>query len=290
MPFLKNCSLTFLFIIVFTCSNLFAQNNVPELRVMTYNIRYANDNPGEAWSQRKDKVISMIQLANPDILGVQEALKLQLDDITSVLKYYEVIGVGRDDGKNGGEYSAILFNKEKLNLNKQNTFWLSETPDVPSKGWDAALPRICTWAEFSFKEKKQTFNCFNTHFDHIGINARNNSAQLLLRKIEDLNSKVILTGDFNSNDTSDVYKILTGIKSNDNNFFLIDTRKISKNGCYGSNLTFNDFDKSIIEGNIIDYIFVSKGITVKNHYTLGEKIDNIYPSDHNPVVVDLVLE
>ncbi|GAB6282487.1 MAG: hypothetical protein STSR0008_12330 [Ignavibacterium sp.] len=200
-----------------------------------------------------------------------------------------MIGVGRDDGKNTGEFSAILFNKEKLNVIKQNTFWLSETPEVPSKGWDAALPRICTWAFFSFKGNEQSFYLFNTHFDHIGIQARNNSAKLLLEKIKDTNSKVILTGDFNSNDTSDIYKILNGIKSN-NNFSLIDTRKISRNGCYGSNLTFNDFGKSIIEGNIIDFIFVTPDIQVKNHFTLGEKIDNYFPSDHNPVIVDLEIQ
>lgn len=277
-------------LIIFVNQYSFPQNDFSRLRVMTYNLRYANDNPGEEWSIRKDKVISIIQLANPDILGVQEALKIQLDDLANKLKNYEVIGVGRDDGKNAGEFSAILFNKEKLNVIKQNTFWLSETPDIPSKGWDAALPRICTWAKFNFKGSEKSFYLFNTHFDHIGIQARNNSAQLLLRKIEDLNSKVILTGDFNSNDTSDVYKILTGLKSSNNNFFLVDTRKISQNGCYGSNLTFNDFGKSIIEGNIIDFIFVTKGITVINHYTLGEKIDNYYPSDHNPVIVDLVIQ
>lgn len=277
-------------LIIFVNQYSFPQNELSVLRVMTYNLRYANENPGEEWSKRKDKVISIIELANPDIIGVQEALKIQLDDLISELKNYEVIGVGRDDGKNSGEFSAILFNKKKLNVIKENTFWLSETPDVPSKGWDAALPRICTWAEFNFKGSEKSFYLFNTHFDHIGIQARNNSAKLLLGKIKDTNSKVILTGDFNSNDTSDVYKILTAIKSNDNKFFLIDTRKISKNGCYGSNLTFNDFGKSIIEGSIIDFIFVTPEMQVKNHYTLGEKIDNYFPSDHNPVIVDIEIQ
>lgn len=277
-------------LIIFVNQYSFPQNELSVLRVMTYNLRYANENPGEEWSKRKDKVISIIELANPDIIGVQEALKIQLDDLKSELNNYEVIGVGRDDGKNSGEFSAILFNKKKLNVIKENTFWLSETPDVPSKGWDAALPRICTWAEFNFKGSEKSFYLFNTHFDHIGIQARNNSAKLLLEKIKDTNSKVILTGDFNSNDTSDVYKILTAIKSNDNKFFLIDTRKISKNGCYGSNLTFNDFGKSIIEGNIIDFIFVTPEMQVKNHYTLGEKIDNYFPSDHNPVIVDIEIQ
>lgn len=277
-------------LIIFVNQYSFSQNELSVLRVMTYNLRYANENPGEEWSKRKDKVISIIELANPDIIGVQEALKIQLDDLISELKNYEVIGVGRDDGKNSGEFSAILFNKKKLNVIKENTFWLSETPDVPSKGWDAALPRICTWAEFNFKGSEKSFYLFNTHFDHIGIQARNNSAKLLLGKIKDTNSKVILTGDFNSNDTSDVYKILTAIKSNDNKFFLIDTRKISKNGCYGSNLTFNDFGKSIIEGSIIDFIFVTPEMQVKNHYTLGEKIDNYFPSDHNPVIVDIEIQ
>lgn len=287
----KNCFSIFFLMVSVCCSNLFAQNTVPEIRVMTYNIRYANNNPGEAWSERKDKVISIIQLAKPDILGVQEALKIQLDDLINLLKNYEVIGIGRDDGKDGGEFSAILFDKEKLSVVKHNTFWLSETPDVPSKGWDAAYPRICTWAEFKLKENGQTFYCFNTHFDHIGINARNNSAELILEKISEKKNGIILMGDFNSNDTSYVYKKLTGSAQGENNSFsLIDSKLISENGSYGDNITFNGFGNSIVEGNGIDYIFVSKGFTVKNHYTLGEKIDNHYPSDHMPVLIDLILE
>src|SRR5688572_23652685 len=155
------------------------------LRVMSFNIRYDEPRDGEnAWPNRKKLVATLIRLHQVDLIGVQEALKGQLDDLSELIPEYAWIGVGRTDGKLGGEFSAILFRKNRFAMLETATFWLSETPHIPSKGWDAAFPRIVTWAKFSDKQTQRVFFHFNTHFDHRGTRAREESGRLLLRRID----------------------------------------------------------------------------------------------------------
>ena len=189
--------------IFFTCCMFFiigfcfAQT---EVKVMSYNIRLNVESDGEnKWDFRKDRVANLINYYEPDFIGGQEVTHGQLIDLTDRLPNYSFIGVGRDDGKEKGEYSCIFYKKEKYKLLQQSTFWLSPTPDSISKGWDAAIVRVCTYGLFKDIKTKKQFWVFNTHFDHIGKEARLESSKLIVEQIKRLNTKnypVILSGDF----------------------------------------------------------------------------------------------
>lgn len=253
-----------------------------DLKVMTFNIRLHLDSDKEnSWTHRKPEVLQLLDYYAPEVFGVQEALPLQMKDFESGLSDYDYVGVGRDDGKDKGEYSAIFFNKEKLKLLKSGTFWLSETSAVPSKGWDAALNRICTYALFKNKKGKK-FWVFNTHFDHIGIEARKNSANLILKKIKEFNKNdfpVVLAGDFNLTEDSEPIKMLSDQ--------LKDTFYHSLKKPYGPKGTFTAFDINKVSENRIDYIFV-KDFKVNSYRTINDKRQNLlYPSDHFPILVEL---
>jgi endonuclease/exonuclease/phosphatase family metal-dependent hydrolase len=266
----------------------FPGNNEDYIRVMTYNIRYAGDEKMEginSWNNRKELIASVIRFHKADIVGLQEALKIQLDDLKILFPEFDWVGVGRDDGAEAGEYSAILYNKERFEVLESATFWLSETPGKPSKGWDAALNRIVTWAKFRDKVTGKTFYHFNTHFDHQGEMARLESANLLNNKVAEIAAKnpAIITGDLNFSPDSKGYKILTGGMKN----YLLDSQKISRYGHYGSNITFNDFGKSNEEGNKIDYIFIKNNVEVIQHGVISETFDERFPSDHMPVLAEI---
>lgn len=258
------------------------------IRVMTYNIRYAGDETREgtnSWTNRKQPVASMIRFHRPDILGVQEALKIQLDDLIELLPGYAWIGVGRDDGAAAGEFSAIVFCKERFEILETSTFWLSEMPQQPSKGWDAAYPRVVTWAKIRDRRTGKTAYFFNTHFDHQGERARIGSARLVKDTVVSIagGSPIILTGDFNFRPESKGYQILT--EGEEKGF--TDAQRIARYGHYGSNITFNDFGRSLVEGNKIDYIFVKNAVEVFQHGVISETFQGRYPSDHMPVVADV---
>jgi len=272
-------------LILLFCGNILSQDGV--FRVMSYNIRYAGDEKidGEnAWSKRKEQVSTMIRFHKADIIGLQEALKLQIDDLVQLLPYFEFAGAGRDDGKNKGEFSVILYNKNKFDELDNGTFWLSETPGVPSKGWDAAFPRICSWIKLKQKITGKVFFIFNTHLDHISQGARTNGSGLIIDSIIAKGSgyPVILTGDFNYRQSEDGYKKITGGDSP-----MKDAQFVSKNGHYGSDVTFNNFGKELTPGNKIDYIFVNDKISVIEHGVISEMINKMYPSDHMPVVAEV---
>ena len=172
--------LTFLLL---STSSFLKKNN--DLKILSYNIRYDNPDDGiNKWEKRKGTIINYIKTNAPEIIGMQEVLNNQLIDLQSYLNEYKTVGVGREDGKTKGEYSPILFKTSKLKLIKFDTFWLSETPEKVSKGWDAALERICTYALFEQINTKKQFLVFNTHFDHIGVNARIESVKLILKMIK----------------------------------------------------------------------------------------------------------
>ena len=254
------------------------------ITVMTYNIRYNNPQDGiNAWPNRVKKVGSLIQRYNPDIIGVQEALHDQLLELMNILPEYTFVGVGRDDGKNNGEFSAILFKNNRFGLLQNSTQWLSETPDVPgSKSWDAALPRIVTSARLFDKESKTDLVIFNTHFDHQGIEARQHSADLLLgmvgaaRMLSEV--PVIVMGDFNAERNEKTYETML-LK------YLYDTKPEDDN--IG---TYCGFVAGAIPCKIIDYIFASSEWDLKHYNVIQDKDGKYFPSDHLPVLVQLEIK
>jgi endonuclease/exonuclease/phosphatase family metal-dependent hydrolase len=255
---------------------------------MTFNIRLntASDSLN-AWPYRKDKVSSQVLFHQVHILGVQEALYDQVTDLQQTLKQYQYCGVGRDDGKTKGEYSAIFYDTVRLQLVKTETFWLSLTPGVPgSKSWDAAITRIVTWSEMKDKLNQKKFFVFNTHFDHIGKEARRESAKLLKQKVKDIagNNPVIILGDFNS--TPDDEPIRTLTDALDPNRFT-DSKSISQTPHYGPDGTFNGFTGKEINIAPIDYIFLKGSWNVSQHATLSQTWQGRFSSDHFPVFARL---
>jgi len=247
--------------------------------VMTYNIRYdnPNDNPNH-WDNRKDFLISQLNFYAPDVFGIQEGLINQLKDMDNGLEDYTYFGIGRDHGDERGEFTAIFYNKGNMELLKEGTFWLSTTPEVPSKDWDAALPRICTYGFFKDKENGARFFVFNTHFDHVGMQAREESAQLILQKIKELNPDnhpTVLMGDFNLESYSKGIQLIVQQMK--------DTHVEAGTNAFGPNGTFNRFDFSKPVDKRIDYIFVSNGFKVLKSAILSDSKDLRYPSDHLPV-------
>ena len=259
-----------------------------ELNVMTFNIRYNTNNDSlNAWPYRKDNAASQIKFHNVHILGVQEALYEQVIDLSQSLSQYKYVGVGRDDGIIKGEYSAIFYDTAKLILLGSSTFWLSLTPEIPgSKSWDAAITRIVTWAKFTDIKRNRTFFVFNTHFDHIGKEARRESARLLKQKVKDIagNNPVVITGDFNSKPSEEPIKIIT--ESNDKDKF-IDTKAVSLTPHYGPQGTFNAFTSKEIDNDPIDFIFLKGKWKVLQHATLSQTWGGRFSSDHFPVFTRL---
>jgi endonuclease/exonuclease/phosphatase family metal-dependent hydrolase len=280
-----------LFPLIFMGGNYF--NDSPSvLKVMTFNIRYDNPDDGEnAWKVRKNYVAGIIKNNNVDFVGIQEGLKNQVDYLSRELRDYNRIGIGRDDGKEAGEYSAIFFKAEKFEKLESNTFWLSETPGKPGLGWDAVCNRIVTWGKFKDKKTGKIFYIFNTHFDHMGVLARRNSALLIKRTIDSLCSgePVIITGDFNSSADSEPYRIITA-SGGSHKYFFDNSENISSAKHDGPEGTFTGFDINKDPTGPIDFIFVSKGIKVDSHKTISARFNNHYPSDHFPVLSEVALE
>ncbi len=268
-----------LFFCVVFCSGLLKAQT---LKVMTYNIRLdlASDS-SNAWPHRKALVSDVIRFYEPAIFGVQEALPHQMQYLDSSLPDYSFVGLGRDGGQQG-EFSALFYIESRFSVIEQATFWLSESPNIPGKGWDAAFPRICTHALFLDKETQQKFRVFNLHLDHVGEKARLESIKLVKQRIDKLNSDglpVILMGDFNANPESEVIELVSE--------FLKNTRDLSTFK-YGTVATFNGFRVNETPTQCIDYIFVSQGaFTVEKHAVLNDMKEGRYPSDHFPVFVKL---
>ena len=295
-----------LFILFLATTALFSQ----ELRVATYNLRY--DNPQDSlnnWQYRKNTVAKLIQFHDFDIFGTQEGLKHQLDYLREEMPGYSYIGVGRDDGKEAGEYTAIFYKNDQFELLDKGNFWLSEDTTKPNKGWDAALPRICSWGKFKDNNSGLIFFFFNTHFDHIGTIARNESSKLILRKIEEIagNDPTLLTGDFNVDQHSPSYEVLENSEKLSDAYDMAGLR-------YGADGTFNRFKVNSRTESRIDHIFVTKDFKVVKHGILTDtyqtdikvlkKLENSgtypqnislfenearLPSDHYPVTAVLKL-
>lgn len=263
-----------------TCYSMQAQL----LKIMTYNIRLNLDADAEnSWTNRKEFFTSQIQFYEPDIFGVQEATPNQVSDIATSLSQYVFIGIGRE-GVGKGESSTIYYKKNRFKIVQEGTFWLSETPNEISKGWDAAFNRVCTYALFKDLKTTKLFWVFNTHLDHMGELARTKGIELILSKIRLLNVKndpVIFMGDFNSEPTTER---IIALKKEMN-----DCRDISQQKPFGPSGTFNNFKHNEPVTKLIDYVFVSKNnkFEVRKFAVLSDSKDLKYPSDHLPVYVEL---
>lgn len=271
-----------LFLLLFISNLVMAQN----LRVISYNIRYNNPGDGvNAWPNRSSQVSALLDFYQPDIFGLQEALIGQIQDVHTRLPHMKWLGVGRDDGRDAGEFSPVFYNSEKFTALKHGTFWLSETPDKPGLGWDAACNRVCTWIILKENGSNKKFMVLNTHFDHMGNKAKSESAKLILSKIEELNPKnlpLILTGDFNLTPEEEPISVITTK--------LRDSRLVSIKAPYGPEGTFNAFKFDAPMKARIDYVFVNNPVEVLQYAVLTDSKDQRYPSDHQPVLVDLLLK
>jgi len=258
---------------------------------MSFNIRFDNTGDGKnAWPNRKQMVAQTIRFHKADVVGIQEALHTQILDLQALLPEYDWRGVGRDDGQKKGEFAPIFYKKFSFHAIKTGNFWLSEHPDKPGRGWDAACPRVVTWVEFKDKKSGTIFYFFNTHFDHMGLEARKNSAVLLIKRIDQIDKKIplILSGDFNCTSQDEPYKILiTGLNKKSG---LQNSMDISLYGHYGGTQTFTGFDEVKRPGMIIDFIFVRSVNKVLYHGIIAEKWDNRYASDHYPVYAEIQLK
>ena len=262
-----------LFFVFNSCSN-----TSEKINIMTYNIRLDTENDGiNMWDNRKEGIVSLIKEEDVDILGIQEALPDQIDYLSNQLKKYNYIGEGRNGG-NSGEYSAIYFKSEKISLKEEETFWLSETPRVPSIGWDAAINRIVTLGVFYIKNSKKELIVYNTHFDHIGKVAREKSAIMILNHITKnnyLDKSLVVMGDLNANTDEPTIKILSEK--------LEDAFKM--NPLKDSIGTFNGFDINSKLSDRIDYIF-TKNIKIIDYRHIDKKLPNgLWPSDHLPILI-----
>ena len=304
------------------------QLSAQEMLVGSYNIRYKNRNDsiqGEVWQKRCQVICDQVNFMAPDIFGTQEVLYGQLCDMLKALDGYDYIGIGRDDGKRGGEHEAIFYKKDKLQLLDHGDFWLNETPDKPALGWDAACIRICTWGKFAVKvphdgtrhglfnrrkkEPQQTFYYFNLHMDHVGVVARREAAKLVVARIRNMvqDAPVILTGDFNVDQNDEIYTIFTKSGLLKDSY---DAARIR----FAENGTFNAFKTEYFTTSRIDHVFVSPstyveayGVFTNSYWTPDEDLDNTIkasdapqeisfdtyirrnPSDHYPVFVKLKL-
>ena len=251
--------------IIFFATNLvFAQ----KLIVATYNVRYDNRGDsvaGNGWKQRCPVIADLIRFHDFDIFGTQEAKFNQLQDMQDLLKGYARIGIGRDDGKEAGEFSAIFYKTERFKLLKHGDFWMSTVTGKPNKGWDADLPRICSWGQFQEIKTRHTFYFFNLHMDHIGVVARRESAKLVLDTIKKMagNSPTILTGDFNVDQNNESYTLLN------TSGFVKDSYELSPLK-FALNGTFNSFNINAKTDSRIDHIFLTKNFKVNRYGILTD--------------------
>ena len=256
-----------------------------KIRALSYNIRYENFDDGKnQWDLRKEALINYLKDKSPGIVGMQEVLHSQLLDLNLSLSEYSFVGIGREDGKKKGEFCPIFFNTYRFELIESETFWLSETPEKISVGWDAALERICTYARFKDLENNREFWIFNTHFDHIGVKARSKSVKIILKKIRKINKEkipILLTGDFNLTPEKKPIKMLQGFFQD----ILADLN--IKDPKYG---TFNGFKTLVDYPQRIDYIFQKGFKVLKGEHLWIKTPEGLWASDHHPVYLECLFK
>jgi len=262
---------------------LFAQVHSQSIITGTFNLRYANEvDSGNLWKDRAPVAAALIRFHQFDIVGTQEGLKNQLDDLQQDLPGFAYYGIGRDDGKAKGEHSAIFYKKERFNVLDSGDFWLSEHPEKPGFGWDARFNRICSWLKLKDKQSKRQFYVFNVHYDHQGVQARIESSKLIIQRIQQIagNQPVILTGDFNGTKESEWYQYV-------NNSKLLKDALLQAKDPYINNGSFNSFKVNNPSMEIIDHIFISRRFSVKRYWIMKDTYHGRFPSDHHPVLVEL---
>lgn len=279
------------------------KDNEKILRVMSFNTRCGSCEDTidvNHWSERKNRVFQLFKKYDPDIIGLQEAEIWQIKDIEKEFEEYKWIGAGRDDGKESGEFTAVFYKWKRFNPWEYDTYWLSKTPDVPSKGWDAALNRTVTEVLFRDHKSELNFGFFNTHLDHMGEIARIESAKILRKKANEYSGgylPIIITGDFNLDENAEGYKILTSGELEIEELYpsvkyepLLNAQYISEKPHYGGKITFNAFGKKTDIESPIDFIFVNKYVKVLTHRIIADTLEGLYPSDHFPVLADILLK
>jgi len=282
---MKRIIIQLLALVFLTFSNVFAQNS---LKIMTFNIRYENSGDGiHSWNNRKNLVIKTIAAQAPDVLCIQEGIINQVNILENAFPGYGRVGVGRDDGKTAGEFSAVFFLKDRFKQIESSTFWLSQTPDVlGSRGWDAACNRVVTWIKLKDNKTGKSCYVFNTHFDHIGQVACRESAKLLLQRVVAIagNFPFVITGDFNGNEQSEPYQLLMASTKPK----LSNTRYVSKNGSKGPDCSIFGFDGKFKQGAVIDHIFINFKSESLRHQIIDDNESGFYPSDHQPVMAEII--
>ncbi|MBO7137351.1 MAG: endonuclease/exonuclease/phosphatase family protein [Bacteroidaceae bacterium] len=266
-----------------------------KLRWGTFNIRLQNggdEKAGVGWSVRRDRVADYIKRNHIDVIGMQEVLHTQLEDLLQRLPEYDYVGVGRTDGATKGEYSPVFFLKERFEVLEKGNFWLSETPDVPgSVGWDAALERIASYAKLRDKATGKVFMAVNTHFDHVGVKARRESAKLIMRKIQEIVGMrpAVVTGDFNVTEDDEAYTTMLGgemVNGQLMNCKFNDAYHMTPNHT-GTCYTWHQFCQiPPLKCEKIDFIFITPTIRV-NHSHIEVPNPAAMLSDHNPHWADL---
>ena len=253
-----------------------------DVKVMTFNVKITGDGY-QSNDNRLPRVVEMIARHGADSVGVQEADKWWTDNIEEALPQYARVGAYRDDGESLGESCSVFYLKDKYDLVESGTFWLSETPDVPSKGWDGGCSRVVTYAILKDKATGFVYAHFNTHFDNVGEQAKAESVPLLATRIAQIapDIPVVLTGDFNSREGSEIYANLTACGLNDTKYLAEEADDCA---------TYADFNPFVFNTKPIDYVFVNGYVSsVKSSYVDSEMIDMVYPSDHFPIIVDITL-
>lgn len=256
-----------------------------ELVVATYNLRLDLPSDGlDAWPHRREAVTALVRRHGFDVLGTQEGLAHQIDELAR-MPGYEAVGVGRDDGARGGEFAAIVYRADRFERLAAGDFWLSETPERPSKGWDArCCNRLATWVRLRDRASGRVFVALSVHFDHEGAVARRESARLVLRRLHEIaaGDPVICVGDFNATPASEPIGIMAAV--------LRDARQVSETPPRGPVGTFNGFKRDAALLDRIDYIFLGPSWRVRSYQVLTDTHNASYPSDHLPVVARVVLE
>lgn len=259
--------------------------------VATYNLRQQNKSDsihGDMWGRRLPVIADLIRFHEFNIFGTQEGFKNQLEDLKKLLPGFDYIGVAREDGKNEGEHSAIFYDTDMFELLDHGDFWLSETPDRPGLGWDAACVRICSWGKFRHRPSGKVFQFFNLHLDHVGTKARVESVLLVQRKMREigLDLPTFLTGDFNVDQTDDLYEVLSSSDFLRDSYTVTDFR-------YAPNGTFNDYETDGFTTSRIDHIFVTPDIDVEKYgvltdtYRTLEESSEVKKTDNFPKEVEL---
>ncbi|GAA4456353.1 endonuclease/exonuclease/phosphatase family protein [Novipirellula rosea] len=273
------------FLACLTATSVFAGDTT---RLMTYNIRYMNPNDGpDHWDHRVDAVAETIKGA--DIIGLQEATRKQIDDLASRLPEFQWYGVGRSDGKDGGEFSPVFWRRDQFEVTRKGTFWLGPDPQaVGENAWGANLPRICSWVEIKSKDNATALLLMNTHFDHQSATARENSAYLLRTKASEIRGElpVVVMGDLNATPQSKPLQNLLAENGEGVRFF--DAIELSDSEPTGPSGTFNGF-KAIRANGKIDFILLSDPkSSVVSHQTLDPKTAaGRFASDHQPIKIEL---